>query len=103
MEPAAPNAGRYHLVLASAGRPVQHGWWSDEAVARGKFVSWVGEYGTMPDARLVLADEAEARPLAVWPDEPWGYPAGSASPCHTARFTASYRDNATAQGIRRVV
>ncbi|MGW1801693.1 hypothetical protein ACWCQN_38695 [Streptomyces sp. NPDC001984] len=62
------NPSRFHLTLAADGRPVMHGWWSDEAVARGKFVSWVGQYGTMPDARLLLADEAEAHPLAVWPD-----------------------------------
>lgn len=30
--------------------------------------AWVGEYGTIPGARLTLADEAEARTLAVWPD-----------------------------------
>ncbi|MEU0970328.1 hypothetical protein ABZ357_34770 [Streptomyces sp. NPDC005917] len=36
---------RYHLLLASGGRPVQHGWWQSEATARRKFVGWVGDLG----------------------------------------------------------
>ncbi|MFF4443138.1 hypothetical protein [Streptomyces sp. NPDC001621] len=28
--------GRFHLLLASQGQPVQHGWWNSESVARGK-------------------------------------------------------------------
>jgi hypothetical protein len=68
-EPAAVDDQRFHLTLSAAGRPVMHGWWSDETVARGKFVSWVGEFGKGPGARLLLVDEAEARTLAAWPDE----------------------------------
>ncbi|WP_189315533.1 hypothetical protein [Streptomyces brasiliensis] len=60
---------RFHLALTAYGRPVMHGWWGSEVVARGKFVSWVGAYGTVPGARLVLADEVEARAIVVWPDE----------------------------------
>jgi hypothetical protein len=46
------SAGRYHLLLTSDGRPIQHGWWESEATARHKFRRWVGEYGTMPGARI---------------------------------------------------
>ncbi|MFG2789113.1 hypothetical protein [Streptomyces sp. NPDC048419] len=60
---------RYHLTLIAVDRPVAHGWWSDEKVARAKFVRWIGEYGTIPGARLTLVDEDEARTLAIWPDE----------------------------------
>ncbi|GGJ51971.1 hypothetical protein GCM10010121_073610 [Streptomyces brasiliensis] len=48
---------------------MQHGWWHGEAVTRGRFISWVAGYGTVPSARLLLADEVEARAPAVWPDE----------------------------------
>lgn len=37
-----------------------HGWWNREQVARDKFCRWVGEYGTMPGARLTLTDEETA-------------------------------------------
>ncbi|MEV7809226.1 MULTISPECIES: hypothetical protein [Streptomyces] len=72
-EPHRPHptaSGRYHLLLESGGRPVQHGWWEREEVARDKFRRWVGEYGSMPGARLTLTDEQTVEPLAVWPDQP---------------------------------
>jgi hypothetical protein len=61
--------GRYHLLLASAGRPVQHGWWDREETARRKFTTWVGEYGSMPDARITLVDEDTGTVLTTWPDD----------------------------------
>jgi hypothetical protein len=60
---------RYHLLLAAAGRPIQHGWWASEATARRKFTSWVGEYGSMPGARVTLTDEETGSTLTSWPDE----------------------------------
>ncbi|MEU3826430.1 hypothetical protein AB0F36_14095 [Streptomyces sp. NPDC029080] len=62
-----PNPGRYHLQLTSGGRPVQHGWWDDEAVARRKLARWVGEYGSIPDARITLTDEKIGALLTEWP------------------------------------
>ena len=47
---------RYHLTLTAAGRPTVHGWWGSEAVARDKFVAWVGVYGALPDAQVTLVD-----------------------------------------------
>ncbi len=63
------GAGRYHLLLESGGRPVQHGWWHHEVVARDKFRRWVGEYGSMPGARVSLFDEETGQMLATWPDD----------------------------------
>ena len=59
---------RFHPTHSADGRPVAHGWWSDEAVARGKFVVWVGQYGSVAGTRITLVDEVAARTLAVWPD-----------------------------------
>ncbi|MEW2623664.1 hypothetical protein [Streptomyces sp. NPDC048106] len=63
---ADPN--RYHLLLATGVRPVQHGWWGSEAIARDKYRRWIGEYGDMPGARLILTDEETSDVLAAWPD-----------------------------------
>lgn len=60
---------RYHLTLSSAGRPAMHGWWADRAVADRKLREWIGEYGSMPDARVTLADEETGSVLTDWPDE----------------------------------
>ncbi|MET8113841.1 hypothetical protein [Streptomyces prasinus] len=59
---------RFHVVLSSEGRPVQHGWWSSEVVARGKFRDWVGEWGELPDARVTLTDEETGTELTTWPE-----------------------------------
>jgi hypothetical protein len=59
---------RYHLTLSSVGRPVQHGWWGSEATARDKLVRWVGEYGTLPGARITLVDEETGTVLTTWPE-----------------------------------
>lgn len=62
-----PDPSRFHLTLTSAGRPVMHGWWLLEATARGKFVSWIGGYGGLPDARVALVDQETGTLLDVWP------------------------------------
>jgi hypothetical protein len=59
------NPERFHLTLTSAGRPVAHGWWGNETVARGKFVEWIG-WG-VPGARVVLVDEDSGETLDDWP------------------------------------
>lgn len=66
----AVDPERYHLRVTTQGRPAVRGWWGSEAVARGKFRTWVGEYGTLPDARVTLVDEVEGVVLTTWPDEP---------------------------------
>jgi hypothetical protein len=62
------TAGRYHLTVVSDGRPMLHGWWASEAVARGKFTSWVGQHGDRPGARITLTDEETGARLTEWPD-----------------------------------
>lgn len=63
------SPGRYHLLLTSRGRPVQHGWWGIEDTARDKFRRWVGERGSMPGARITLVDEETGEELTSWPGE----------------------------------
>ncbi|KOV60537.1 hypothetical protein ADK64_30710 [Streptomyces sp. MMG1121] len=60
--------GRYHLLLARDGRPVQHGWWRIEEIARGKFRSWVRGYVGMAGARVTLTDEDTGDVLGTWPE-----------------------------------
>ncbi|MGV9901997.1 hypothetical protein ACWDU8_05765 [Streptomyces sp. NPDC003388] len=59
----------YYLLFTCDGRLVLRGWWGTEAVARKKFRSWVGEYGSLPGARITLADEETAAVLASWPGQ----------------------------------
>lgn len=61
--------GRYHLLLASGGQPVQHGWWNREEVAWDKFRRWIREQGSMPGAHVTLTDEQTDKVLRTWPDE----------------------------------
>lgn len=44
-----------------------HGWWSDRVLANRKFRSWVGEYGSLPGAHIVLVDKEAGEALASWP------------------------------------
>jgi hypothetical protein len=62
------TAGRFHLTLTSAGRPVMHGWWPVEATARVQLSVWVGSWGALPDARISLVDEESGETLTTWPD-----------------------------------
>jgi acyl-coenzyme A synthetase/AMP-(fatty) acid ligase len=66
----AVNPERYHVTLAADGRPLMHGWWGSEATARRKFISWVGEYGSLPGARVTLVDEETGSVLTTWQGEP---------------------------------
>ena len=65
------SPGRYHLLLTSRGRSVQHGGGGEsEEVARRKFRNWVDEVGTMPEPRVTLIDEETGETLTTWPEEP---------------------------------
>ncbi|MGW7381800.1 hypothetical protein [Streptomyces sp. NPDC054794] len=67
------SPGRYHLLLDTGGRPVQHGWWGCEDTARRKFRNWVGEYGSVRGSRVIVTDEGTGDVLATWPDQPVGH------------------------------
>ena len=56
--------GRYHLTVT--GRVAAQGWWGSEAVARGKFKEWVGDWGR-PGASVTLVDEETGETLDDWP------------------------------------
>ncbi|MFF9176002.1 hypothetical protein [Streptomyces sp. NPDC014793] len=60
--------GRYHVQLTAAGRPVVHGWWGSEAVARRKLARWVGDWGR-DGTRVTLTDEETGETLTEWPAE----------------------------------
>ncbi|MEU9319480.1 hypothetical protein [Streptomyces sp. NPDC048295] len=55
------------LILTIDGRPLMHSWWRDRAVANRKFRPWVGEYGSLPGAGIVLVDAEAGEALASWP------------------------------------
>lgn len=72
------SPGRYHLLLTTGGRPMEHGWWGNEDTARRKFARAVGLYGSRPDARVTLTDEETGDQLAAWPDDSPGVVGGEA-------------------------
>ncbi|GAB1331981.1 hypothetical protein [Streptomyces sennicomposti] len=67
MDLVPPVPGRFHLTAYFVGRSVVHGWWNDRAVAVRKFTGWVGEYGALPDPRIVFVEEESGRELDRWP------------------------------------
>jgi hypothetical protein len=61
---------RYRLTLTSDGAVVMQGWWPDRATGERKFLSWVGSYSAISDARIVLTergDDGTERVLQQWP------------------------------------
>ncbi|MEU6593635.1 hypothetical protein ABZ923_31180 [Streptomyces sp. NPDC046881] len=44
-------------------------WWGRQEVAQDEFRRWVGDYQSMPGARLSLTDEESGDVLATCPDE----------------------------------
>jgi hypothetical protein len=50
--------GRYHLTLMTEGRTVMQGWWDDRSTAERMFSSWIGSYGSLPGAAVVLREHA---------------------------------------------
>ncbi|MFI1165669.1 hypothetical protein ACH4UM_19145 [Streptomyces sp. NPDC020801] len=59
---------RFHLILTAGGRVLQRGWWGSEATARRKWSGWVGEYGNLRGAHVVLIGEETGDTLASWPE-----------------------------------
>lgn len=60
---------RYHLLLTLDGRPAMHGWWGSLATADRMFLSWIGERGSLPGARIELVDTVDGRVIHSWPGE----------------------------------
>ena len=67
------NDQRYHLTLTTpANGAVMHGWWSSLKTAERKFTSVIGSYGSIPGARITLAeglDDETEQVVKSWPDE----------------------------------
>lgn len=58
------------MTLSIGARIIMRGWWSDEAVAEGKYTRWIGERGGVDGAWITLTDEADGgRVLQSWPPE----------------------------------
>ncbi|MEV6696205.1 hypothetical protein AB0M68_03455 [Streptomyces sp. NPDC051453] len=62
----------YHLTLTSDGTVVMQGWWPARSTAERKFLSWIGSYSAIADARIVLTeqdDDGTERVLQQWPND----------------------------------
>jgi hypothetical protein len=49
---------RFHLTLAAEGVPVTHGWWGRRPTAEHQYRSWIGSWGSIDGARIVLTERA---------------------------------------------
>ncbi|MFB6854901.1 hypothetical protein ACFCWV_20760 [Streptomyces sp. NPDC056341] len=62
---------RYRLTLTSGGAVVMQSEWPIRETAARKYTSWIGSYGSMPGARIALAEQTADGPWAevkTWPD-----------------------------------
>ncbi|MFF1401354.1 hypothetical protein ACFVZD_47715 [Streptomyces sp. NPDC058287] len=62
---------RYRVTLTTGGAVVMQGTWSHRETGQRKFRSWIGSYGSIPGARITLAEQAADeswRELEAWPD-----------------------------------
>ncbi|UUA11584.1 MULTISPECIES: hypothetical protein [Streptomyces] len=50
---------RFHLTLSSGGQPVMHGWWCKQSTAEHQYLSWIGSWGSIDRAEIVLTERAE--------------------------------------------
>ncbi|MFF1563795.1 hypothetical protein ACFVY1_09745 [Streptomyces sp. NPDC058293] len=62
---------RYRVTLTTGGAVVMQGAWSNRETGQRKFRSWIGSYGSIPGARITLAEQAADESwgdLEAWPD-----------------------------------
>ncbi|WP_245936514.1 hypothetical protein [Streptomyces cahuitamycinicus] len=59
-----PGRGRYQ-------RPMMHGWWDKQSTAEHKYLSWIGTWGCINDARIVLTERVDdgEQMMASWPED----------------------------------
>ncbi|MCX5435558.1 hypothetical protein [Streptomyces sp. NBC_00063] len=65
------NLERYRVTLTTGGAVVMQGSWSIRETGERKFRSWIGSYGSMPGARVTLAEQSADETwteLKAWPD-----------------------------------
>jgi hypothetical protein len=65
------DGDRFHLILPTGGKPVMHGWWGKQPTAEHQYLSWIGSWGSIGGARIVLTERADdgERVLASWPED----------------------------------
>lgn len=61
---------RFHLILTAEGVPVMRGWWGRRPTAEHQYRSWIGSWGSIDGARIVLTERAGdgEQVLASWPE-----------------------------------
>ncbi|MFJ9633856.1 hypothetical protein ACIRU8_39790 [Streptomyces sp. NPDC101175] len=65
----AAEVVRYHITRSAPGYPLASSWWRGEAAARARFAALVTEIGSLPGARITLADEETGETLDEWPGD----------------------------------
>ncbi|MFD5952023.1 hypothetical protein ACFWAZ_38950 [Streptomyces collinus] len=65
------DAERFHLILTAGGKPVMHGWWGKKSTAEHQYLSWIGSWGSIEGARIVLTERTAdgERVLASWSED----------------------------------
>ncbi|MGW2082562.1 hypothetical protein ACWCOW_37625 [Streptomyces sp. NPDC001939] len=61
----------YRVTLTTGGAVVMQGAWPVRETGEQRFRSWIGSYGSIPGARIALAEQIADGPwveLNVWPD-----------------------------------
>ncbi|MER5952377.1 hypothetical protein [Streptomyces sp. NPDC001893] len=62
---------RYRVTLTTGGAVVMQGAWSIRGTGERKFRSWIGSYGGISEARVVLtemSDDGAETVLEEWPE-----------------------------------
>ncbi|MDQ1013601.1 hypothetical protein [Streptomyces afghaniensis] len=61
---------RFHLTLTAGGLPLMHGWWGKRPTAEHQYRSWIGSWGSVGGARIVLTERVShgEQVLASWPE-----------------------------------
>ncbi|WP_327578468.1 hypothetical protein [Streptomyces sp. NBC_00145] len=62
---------RYRVTLMTGSAVVMQGVWPNRETGQRKFRSWIGSYGSIPDARITLAEQTADdswSDLKAWPD-----------------------------------
>ncbi|MGW6484181.1 hypothetical protein ACWGDS_41200 [Streptomyces sp. NPDC055059] len=62
---------RYRVTLTTGGAVVMQGAWSIRETGERKFRSWIGSYGGISEARVVLTemgDDGSETVLKEWPE-----------------------------------
>ncbi|MFC9682700.1 hypothetical protein [Streptomyces sp. NPDC056948] len=62
---------RFHLTVMAGGRAMMHGWWGKQSTAEHQYRSWIGSWGCIEGAQIVLTERGDSdgeRVIASWPE-----------------------------------